>query len=35
MDRFGSRRGVSKTGFPILARFRYILVDQTMTNILR
>ncbi|HEY3067455.1 MAG TPA: TonB family protein [Methylomirabilota bacterium] len=26
---------ISKTGFPILARFRYILVDQTMTNILR
>jgi TonB family protein len=26
---------ISKTGFPILARFRYILVDQTLTNILR
>jgi TonB family protein len=26
---------ISKTGFPILARFRYILVDQAMTNILR
>jgi TonB family protein len=26
---------ISKTGFPILARFRYILVDQSLTNVLR
>jgi TonB family protein len=26
---------ISKTGFPILARFRYVLTDSTLTNVLR